>query len=241
MRVLQVNKFFHPRAGAETAFLQTRDLLRAEGHDVIDFAMRHRDNLPSPYASFFAPERSYEPDGGAIRRTRDAVSSVYSLQARRALARLLDAHRPNVAHLHNVYHQLTLSLVDELAARRIPIVLTLHDWKIVCPAYTLFTEGAPCRRCPSGSVINAIRHRCVKGSTAASALAAGEAAIARRRGTYGKVQRVIAPSRFGIAVAELAGIHPNRVDYVPNFLPDAELAGNVPAADHRLLYAGRLG
>lgn len=242
MRILQVNKFFHLRAGAETAFLQTRDLLRAEGHDVIDFAMRHPDNLPSPYASYFALERSYEPDGGAIRRTRDAVSSVYSLQARRALARLLDAHRPDVAHLHNVYHQLTLSLVDELAARRIPIVLTLHDWKIVCPAYTLFTEGAPCRRCPSGSVINAIRHRCVRRSTAASALAASEAAIARRRGTYGKVQRVIAPSRFGIAVAELAGIHPNRVEYVPNFLPDAELAANAPAADHgpRLLYAGRL-
>ena len=242
MRILQVNKFFHPRAGAETAFLQTRDLLSAQGHDVIDFAMRHPDNFPSPYASFFAPERSYESARGTIERTRDAVSSVYSLRARRALARLLDAHRPDVAHLHNVYHQLTLSLVDELAARRIPIVLTLHDWKIVCPAYTLFTEGAPCRRCPSGAVINAVRHRCVKGSTGASVLAASEAAIARRRGTYGKVQRVIAPSRFGVAVAQLAGVRSNRSEYVPNFLPDAELAGDAPTADYgpRLLYAGRL-
>ncbi len=242
MRILQVNKFFHPRDGAETAFLQTRDLLRAEGHDVIDFAMRHADNLPSPYESFFAPERRYEPAGGVVRRTRDAASSVYSLQARRALARLLDAHRPDVAHLHNVYHQLTLSLVDELAARRIPIVLTLHDWKVACPAYTLFTKGAPCRRCPSGTVINAIRHRCVKGSTAGSALAAGESQLARRRGTYGKVQRVIAPSRFGVAIAKLAGIRPSRAEYVPNFLPDAELTASSPAADHgpRLLYAGRL-
>ena len=151
VRVLLVNKFFHPRAGAETSFLQTRRLLVERGHDVIDFAMQHDANLPSPYEAFFAPRRSYDTDGRAAKRAVDAASSVYSVTARRALSRLLDAYRPDVAHLHNIYHQLTLSIVDELAKRRIPIVLTLHDWKIACPAYTLFTEGQPCRRCPTGN------------------------------------------------------------------------------------------
>jgi glycosyltransferase involved in cell wall biosynthesis len=242
IRILQVNKFFHPRAGAETAFLQTRDLLRARGHEVIDFAMRHPDNLSSPYAPFFAPQRSYDPSGSSIERARDAVSSVYSVRSRRALARLLDAHRPDVAHLHNVYHQLTLSVVDELAARRIPIVLTIHDWKIACPAYTLFTEGAPCRRCPTGGVINAVRHRCIKDSAAASLVAASEAALVRRRRTYEKIQRVVSPSRFGLGIAQLAGILPNRAEYIPNFLPDSDLVDACTAVDHgpRLFYAGRL-
>jgi glycosyltransferase involved in cell wall biosynthesis len=240
--VLQVNKFFHPRAGAETAFLQTRDLLSARGHEVVDFAMRHPANLASPYERYFAPSRAYGGDGRLDRRMRDAASSVYSWKARRSLAALLDARRPDVAHLHNVYHQLTLSVIDELARRRIPIVLTLHDWKIACPAYTLFTEGAPCRRCVSGSVANAVAHRCVKGSALASGLAAAEAAVARRRGTYGKVQRFIAPSRFAAGVAAMAGIEPRRVAYVPNFLTDAELCSR-PAEGPRepaFLYAGRL-
>jgi glycosyltransferase involved in cell wall biosynthesis len=240
--VLQVNKFFHPRAGAETAFLQTRDLLRDHGHEVVDFAMRHPANLSSPYDRYFAPSRSYDDAGRLDRRIRDAASSVYSWKVRRSLGELLDAHQPDVAHLHNVYHQLTLSVVDELARRRVPIVLTLHDWKIVCPAYTLFTEGAPCRRCVHGSVANAIVHRCVKGSVLASGVAATEAALARHRRTYGKIQRFIAPSRFAVEVAGMSGVEPGRVAYVPNFLTDAELSAQ-PAAGPRepaFLYAGRL-
>jgi glycosyltransferase involved in cell wall biosynthesis len=242
VRILLANKFFHPRAGAETSFLQTRRLLLDRGHDVIDFAMQHDANLPSPYEAFFAPHRAYGTDGGVAKRAMDAASSVYSPAARRALARLLDAYRPDVAHLHNIYHQLTLSIIDELAKRRIPTVLTMHDWKIACPSYTLFTEGQPCRRCPSGNLASAVRHRCVKSSVSASAIAATEAIIARRRDSYGKVQRFIAPSRFAMDVAALGGVSKRRVAHIPNFLPDDEM--NIESARRdpgpRLLYAGRL-
>jgi glycosyltransferase involved in cell wall biosynthesis len=242
MRVLLVNKFFRPGAGAETSFLHTRRLLQDRGHDVIDFAMRDDANLPSPYASFFAPPRSYASDVPLRERAAHALSSVYSPAARRAIARLLDAHRPDVAHLHNVYHQLTLSIVDELASRRVPIVLTMHDWKIACPAYTLFTDGEVCRRCPTGNVASAVRHRCVKSSTAASAIAAAEAIVAHRRGSYDKVQRFIAPSRFAIGVAALAGVSETKVAHIPNFLPDDELNVTTRGDDAgaQLLYAGRL-
>ena len=242
VRVLLINKFFHPRAGSETSFLQTRQLLLDRGHEVIDFAMQHEANLPSPYEAFFAPRRSYDNDGPITRRAVDAASSVYSPSARRALSKLLDVHRPDVAHLHNVYHQLTLSIIDELATRQIPTVLTLHDWKIACPAYTLFTEGEPCRRCPSGSVASAVRHRCVKSSASASAIAATEAWIARRRGSYGKVQRFIAPSRFAVDVASLGGIDKRRVAHIPNFLPDDEMNIDTPIGDAgpQFVYAGRL-
>jgi glycosyltransferase involved in cell wall biosynthesis len=242
VRVLLVNKFFHPRAGAETSFLQTRRLLLERGHEVIDFAMQHEANLPSPYERFFAPHRSYETDGPVAKRAVDAASSVYSPSARRALAKLLDAHHPDVAHLHNIYHQLTLSVIDELAVRGIPTVLTLHDWKIACPAYTLFTEGQPCRRCPSGNVVSAVRHRCVKSSASASAIAATEAWVARRRGCYEKVQRFIAPSRFAMHVAKLGGVATEKVAHIPNFLPDDEMNINPASADRgpNFVYAGRL-
>lgn len=242
MRVLHVNKFFHPRAGAETSFLQTRRLLLERGHEVLDFAMRHPENLHSPYEAHFAPFRSYDGTGGIARRGHDAVASVYSVSARRCLAGLLEERAPDVAHLHNVYHQLSLSVVDELRARGVPIVMTLHDWKVACPAYTLYTEGAPCRRCPRGSVVNSIRHRCVKDSAAASTLAAAEAAVARARHTYAKIDRFIAPSRFAIEVAEMGGVPRDRVLLVPNFLPEDELAGAPSRRDRgpRIFYAGRL-
>ena len=97
MRVLLINKYLYPRAGAETAYLHTRDLLKSRGHDVIDFAMDDPQNLPSEHASHFAPARSYGPDGHGMRRLRDAANAVYSLSARRALRRLLVLERPDVA------------------------------------------------------------------------------------------------------------------------------------------------
>lgn len=183
-------------------------------------------NLESAQEPFFAPARAYDgAESGRVKRVRDAASSVYSLSARRALSRLLDEEQPDIAHLHNVYHQLTLSVVDELHSRGIPIVQTLHDWKIACPAYTLYLDGAPCRRCVDGNVLSAIKNRCIKGSAAGSALAALEAALAHRRGTYLRISRYIAPSAFAGSVASMAGMPADRIRLVPYLMPDDEIGG----------------
>lgn len=242
MDVLLINKFFFPLAGAETAFLHTRELLLNKGHRVIDFSTRDDRNLTSEQAGFFAPARSFDQRATPGRLVVDSAHAVYSLPARRALSRLLDATRPSVAHLHNIYHHLTLSIVDELHSRDIPIVQTLHDYKIACPAYTLFTEGAPCHRCVRSTVLHAVRHRCIKGSIAGSSLGALELALARRRKTYDRISLFLAPSAFAASVASDAGIDPERIRVLPYFIPDVELA---VAAEHHprapiIFFAGRL-
>jgi glycosyltransferase involved in cell wall biosynthesis len=235
VRILLANKFFFPGAGSETVFFQTRSLLQERGHEVIDFATQDERNLPSPYARFFAPHRGYDRPG-----PRDVAASVYSLTARRALRRLIDhAGAPDLAHLHNVYHQLSLSIFDELRAQRIPVVLTVHDSKPVCPSYSIFTEGAPCRRCVDGSVINAIRHRCIRGSRPASAIAAVEGAVSRARRTYERVDMLVTPSRFMAGVLERGGIRTG-ITVVPNFFETAERhPGDGPEGPY-FLFIGRL-
>ena len=240
MRVLLANKFFYRRAGAETVFFRTRELLERHGHEVVDFAMKDERNLASPQRDMFAPARAYD-SGRAHERVRDAAASIYSFNARRALARVLDTTCPDIAHLHNIYHQLSLSIVDELAARRIPTVLTVHDYKPVCPSYVLYTEGAPCRRCVQGSPVNAIKHRCVKNSYLPSGLAAIEAVIARRRGTYERIDQFIAPSRFFADRLAEGGVGRGRVTVLANCVSQEPMR---PAPDRSpgryLLYVGRL-
>ncbi len=245
MQILQVSKFFYPHAGTETALFATRALLSANGHDVIDFAMQDARNAPSAYADYFAPHRAYAAGTPPVQRVRDALASVYSWPARKALARLLDDYHPDVAHLHIVYHQLTLSVVDELAKRGIPVVMTLHDYKVACPAYTLTRRGDVCELCIDGHIANVVRHRCIKGSVAASILAGAEARLARMRNTYGRVDAYIAPSEYVKRIAVRSGISATSISVLPNFVPDAEWrhechepAGrDVPA---RYLFAGRL-
>jgi glycosyltransferase involved in cell wall biosynthesis len=243
MRVLHVHKFFYPNAGAETAMFHTRTLLLEHGHEVIDFAMEHPRNVDSSYSDYFAPRRDYtDGDRPLVYRTRDALSSVYSISARRRLQRLLDDFRPDIVHMHLVYHQLTLSVVDEIAARGLPSVMTLHDYKIGCPAYELYREGRPCTLCTTGPVENVVRHRCLKGSLPASLLAAAEARLARTRGSYAKIDGYIAPSRFAGEIAIATGIDPAAVHVVPNFLPAEEIGEPVAelAEAPRFFFAGRL-
>ena len=202
--------------------------------------MASPDNDLSPYSGYFAPHRDYAATS-KLRRARDGVASIYSRSARQALRRLIEETKPDVAHLHNIYHQLTLSVVDELDAHVVPTIMTLHDYKIVCPSYTLFTEGAPCRRCVTGSPVNAIRHRCIKDSVGASTLGAAETAIARARGTYRKIDALIAPSKF---LGDLATTRtdPSRVHVLPNFLPVSKLEKPMRAKrrEAEVLFAGRL-
>jgi glycosyltransferase involved in cell wall biosynthesis len=243
LRVLQIHKFFYPHAGSETALFHTRDLLLDRGHEVIDFSMRHPRNIASPYSEYFAPERDYvDPSRPLSTRARDALNSIYSVSARKSLRDLLEQVRPDVVHMHLIYHQLSLSLIDEIAAQRIPSVMTLHDYKIGCPAYTLFRDGQPCELCVDGPAENALRHRCIKGSAPASLLATVEARLARARKTYGKVDGYVAPSAFAGRVAIRTGIDPAAVHVIPNFLPDEEIGTPIDAlaAEPRFFFAGRL-
>jgi glycosyltransferase involved in cell wall biosynthesis len=242
MRVLQAHKFFYPYAGAETVMFHTRDLLGEHGHEVIDFAMEHPQNVESSYSRFFAPRRDYNDHDRPLGRAKDALSSIYSVTARRRLRALIKETEPDIVHMHLIYHQLTLSLVDEVVAQRLPCVMTLHDYKIGCPAYELYRDGHPCTLCTTGPVENVARYRCLKGSLPASLLAAVEARLARSRGSYGKIDAFVAPSRFAGEVAIASGIQRSAVHVVPNFLPAREIGEPVRrlAEAPRFFFAGRL-
>lgn len=243
MRILQIHKFFYHHAGPEAILFNTRALLAARGHDVIDFSMEHPNNVESPYSSYFAPQRDYVDHSRPLSsRARDGLASIYSVSARRRLRKLLKEVRPDVAHMHSIYHQLTLSVVDELAHQGVPSVMQLHDYKIGCPAYQLYRDGQPCSLCTTGPVENVLLHRCIDGSRPASLLAAIEARLARERGTYKKVDAYIASSAFGGRVATAAGIDPDTVRVIPNFLPKEEISDCIVALDEqpRFFFAGRL-
>jgi glycosyltransferase involved in cell wall biosynthesis len=243
MRVLQVNKFLYGGAGAETVMFRTADLLRSHGHDVSFFAMQDPRNVPCAESKYFPRGRYYDADHGLISRARDAASSIYSLDARKALRRLLRDQRPDVAHLHNVYHQLTLSVVDELAAQKIPIVMTLHDYKPVCPSYVMYTDDAPCHRCVTGNPGHAVVHRCIKGSRAASAVGTAEALLARTRKLYKRIDAFISPSQYLADVMMEGGLPADRMHVIPNFVADEQLRDDSPrevTGPPMVLFVGRL-
>ncbi|MFN8179472.1 MAG: glycosyltransferase [bacterium] len=238
MKILVVNKFFWDKGGAERVLF---DLLRgyeAAGHEVVPFAMASARNRPTPWADHFVPEVDYEAAQG-IGALRAAARAVYSREAKRRMASLLAEVRPDVCHLHNFHHQLSPSIVDALREAGVPSVHTLHDYKVVCPNYLLFTEGRPCERCAGGRFHHAVVHRCLRGAAAPSAAAWVESTFHRARGTLERGIRVfVAPSRFLAAKVVEMGFR-GSVRVVPNGL-DVEAVSAAASPGAGFLYAGRL-
>lgn len=247
MRILHVNKFLYRRGGAEGYLLDVTDLQRAAGHEVELWGMTHPDNLPGlPLADTFATNVELEPAPGGLAGVAASARMLWSPASSRRLARALDRFGPDLVHFHNIYHQLSPSILRPVHARGIPSVMTLHDYKLACPSYQLLSHGAICERCVEGSTLNAVRERCKSGSLAASGVLALESGVHRRLHAYAKVDRFVSPSRFLREVMLRTGIPPERIVTLANVVsvPQGEAwdrprpAGRVGEA--RYLFAGRL-
>ncbi|SDZ24659.1 Glycosyltransferase involved in cell wall bisynthesis [Micromonospora pattaloongensis] len=240
MRVLHVNKFLYRRGGAEGYLLDLAGLQRAAGDEVAYFGMTHPQNeSPLPYAEHFPSYVELDPPPRGLRpRAAAAGRMIWSPQSRRGLAAVLADFRPDVVHLHNVYHQLSPSVLAAARAAGVPCVLTLHDYKLACPSYQLLDRGAVCDACVTGGPLMAVRRGC-KGGLGASALLAIESWLHRTLRAYDGVAAFVSPSRFLAGVMRRAGVFPDRMHVLPHFADVAALPVKV-APGGGVVYAGRL-
>ena len=245
MRVLTVNKFFYRRGGAETALFDLIQLLERHGHEAIPFAMEDPANLPSQYSDYFvsnvelrqevSPRTTLYPRSWAT-----AGRILYSREAERKMEALIKRTEPDIAHIHNIYHQLSPSILRPLRKHRVPTVLTLHDYKLICPNYSLVSQGAICERCKGHKYYQAVLRRCVKNSRLKSAICAIEAYVHRAWGIYDRgVQVYIAPSRFMKQKMVEFGLEDTRIVHVPNFLMVDDYQPSA-SFDNYFIYSGRI-
>ncbi len=240
-RVLQVDKFLHPQGGAPAYMFGLAELQRAAGLDVEFFSMADERNVPARYSDSFAPHLQLSPfPRGLGERSRTLSAMIWSRPARRAIEQVLDDFRPDVVHVHNVYHQLSPSILWAARAAGVPVVMTVHDAKLVCASYNLFDGHAACDVCVGHRTFaSAVRRRCRDGSLAASAALAVESTIHRWARAYRPVGAFICPSTFILGELRRAGVFPDRLVHIPNF---ADIGGISPADDagDGVVYVGRL-
>src|SRR5215471_960383 len=215
--LLSVNNYYYRRGGAEAVFFEHNRMFEALGWQVVPFAMRHTKNLESEWSSYFVDELEFGESYSIAGKLSRSAKVIYSFEARRNLEKLLDRVRPDVCHVHNIYHHISPSILGLLHDRGVPVVMTLHDLKIACPAYNMLAADGICERCKHG-VQNVLLHRCIKGSAALSGVVMLEALVHRALGSYERVSRFVAPSRFYIEKLVEWGFDEPRFRHIPNFV-----------------------
>jgi glycosyltransferase involved in cell wall biosynthesis len=246
-RLLLINKFYHdrgPAGGVGRYLVQEEEGLTAAGWEVIPFAMADQDVRPSPWSSYFVRARDYSAprwSGGAL---GDALSLLWNREAAANLDRLIRDSRPDVAHLHNIYHHLSPSILPVLAKHGIPVAMTLHDLRLLCPAIHMLRSDGICERCRGGQLHHAVLGKCVKDSRAASLLAAAETFHHRMRHLYEETVKVfLCPSRFYQKKYAEWGYPQRKLVHLPNFVDlDFWRPESIPAAPERdaYIYFGRI-
>ncbi len=215
MKILAIHKHYFRRDGASTYFLDVNELLTKNGHEVVPFSMKHKKNLKTKYSSFFAPEISFRSTKNALKK---AVKFVHNKTAVQKLEKLIAKHGPfDVAHVHNVYHHLTPSILGVLKAHKIPMVMTLHDYKLVNADYTL------------------VRKRTIAEKT----LESMERLFHSLKGSYKAVDKFLAPSKFMQKFCVAAGWPKDKFVHLP-YVVDAKTFAYTTKDGGYVAYAGRL-
>jgi glycosyltransferase involved in cell wall biosynthesis len=196
MRILYCNKYNYPFSGTEAYLFELMELMRSQGHEVALFSMADDRGEPTGYDRHFVGHVDFKSGDGVLRKLRLAAHAVYSVEARRKIRAMIQDFRPDVAHVRNIYHHLSPSILWELKAQGIPVLYHVNDFKLLCPSYNLVARGEACEACKRGAFWKALRSGCYPGMGARATLVA-EAYVHRWLGTYRKcVDRFLAPSRF---------------------------------------------
>lgn len=242
MRIVMAQKFHFYRGGDSTYMFNLTKLHRERGHEVAHFSMRHPENIESEYSEYFTSEidfpyllENFSPRSAC----RVITKSIYNREAARKITRLIESFKPDIAHFHNIHDHLSTSIVKPFYSRGIPIVWTLHDYRLICPNSTFLSNGEICDRCLPGRFYNVLLRRCKKGSLPASLVAMLSAYFERLSRVRSRVSHFITPSLFLKGKLIEGGFDESRITAAPNFVDLSSFEAGSEEEDY-FIYSGRL-
>jgi glycosyltransferase involved in cell wall biosynthesis len=236
MRVLLVNSFHYPGDGVSTYTFGLAELLRQKGHEVAFFAMQDERNLPDPNSDLFVSPidfRRLNQQKNILNGAKVLGRAIYSSEARKKFAQLMDRIQPDVIHIQNIHGHITPSILFESSRRKIRTVWTLHDYRLICPNshFMLDQTQQICQACLGGHYYQPLITKCKKGSRLASMVASFEAYTHHALRIDQFVDQYLAPSDFLRSQFVKAGINPARIQHLPVFIPAEQLRSERAAGE----------
>ncbi len=195
MKILQINNHFYKKGGADTVFLNTVALLEAHGHNVYTLSRKTRKDQTPTEQDFFihTPEFRFANFNDKIKYFR---SFFYNKEAVQVLQKIIDEHKPEIAHIHLLYNGISPSILPVLKEHNIPVVMTIHDYRLICPNYWLLDKnGNICEKCIDKCYFRCTTNRC-SDTFINSLMLSFEAYYRKKINPLDYVDRFIFPSQF---------------------------------------------
>ena len=220
MKILQVHNRYRERGGEDAVVEAEASLLRSAAHEVVQVLATN-------------PQ-------GALRAGLTATIAPWNPRAARRIAKTVGHVVPDVAHVHNTWYSLSPSIQPALKRSGIPVVMTLHNYRMMCINGQLLRDGRICDICVGRGPAPGIRHRCYRDSLPQSAVAAATVVTAGSRGTWDAVDLFFVMSRFAKRQFVLGGLAEEKIRVKPHFVADPGGRRREPSASRQVVFVGRL-
>jgi glycosyltransferase involved in cell wall biosynthesis len=238
MKILLSNKYYYYRGGDCIYTIELEELLKEKGHEVAVFTMQHSSNLSSEYSGYFPSEIDFNK----IRLNNFFASIIRpfgSQEVRRNFIRLINDFRPDILHLNNIHSQISPVIAKIAHKRKILVVWTLHDYKLLCPRYDCMRKGQSCELCFSNK-FNVVKYKCIKNSLTASLLSYAESVFWHKNKIENFTDLFICPSLFMLNKMISGEFKAEQFITLPNFVNNKKLNDITSAKEDYYCYIGRL-
>lgn len=240
MKILLVNKYLYPKGGDAVVTLATGELLRKNGHSIFFWGMDHPLNPDYKWKQYFVSNSDYNINNGFLQKIRMSFNILYSLEASGKIEKLILSEKPDIVHLHNFAHQISPSILNVLKKYNIPSVMTMHDYKLVCPVYSMLSHGMICEKCANQKYYKCFLNKCTKDSYMKSFINMSEMYLHHKiLKVYDGINMFISPSRFMQEKLVKMGFK-GKIEYLPNFIRVRDQNSRQYSENNVFFYFGRL-
>lgn len=243
MKILIVQTYHYYRGGDSTYGFSLANLLRKNGHQVNFFGMKHPLNLPCEDEKYFVDYIDFR-EANANKNIFNGIKvisrSIYSTHVREKFKEIIKDKKPDIIHIQNLHGHITPSILFETKKQNIPVVMTLHDYKFICPNTHLLSHGEICESCEGRKFYKCFLKRCKKDSYSASLVASVEACIHKMLKVEKLIDKFISPSRFLKSKFVQYGWDVDKIEVINNFLTSDKFEDCSNKGENYVLYFGQL-
>lgn len=241
MKVLQINNHHYIKGGADRVYFNTGQLLEKNGHQVINFSTVNTLNKESIYKDYFVNVKDNR-NANLSDKISNAFEYIFNKEAYQKLIKLIEETKPDIAHLHLYYGGLSGSILKALRKFKIPIVQTVHDYRLLCPANAFLDKNNQiCEKCKNKSYYQCATGKCLDGNFLFSAILTVEAYTRKYRiHPLDYIDHFIFVSRFSQNKhIDFNPRYRDKSSHLYNFTSTRNLSGSLGRRNH-FLYFGRL-
>ena len=223
-KVLIVHNYYQIPGGEDTVVANEKKLLESHGHEVVLYT-RHNSELNS----LSRGQKLLLP-----------ISTIFNFQTYKEVKKIIKAENVDIVHVHNTLNLVSPSVYYAAFACHVPVVQTVHNFRLLCPGATFFREGHVCEECLSKGLVCAVKHKCYRGSRVQTLACVISTWIHRLIGTYKKLNYICLTDFNKDKLLQLKQIKKEKVLVKPNLVEEAKEIDPYEKRIDQFIYVGRL-